>query len=304
MRPLSLLILVVAPAGLLGQEAHQLKFKKDWGRGSTCLVEKREIVKTRSKLVAIKGKDPVEDNQQSKVVVHQYRETILEKGLADKEPTRLRRTYEVHQLRQGDETTSLPLHGKSVIIEKTDEKYRFRFEGGAELSPREAEDLIDEFQNPSRPRLDLDELLTEDVVEVQRTYKINPKVLVKVFAPVVGPTMIDDNQPKGDYTLTRAYKKDGKQYGVLDVRIHLPVQQLISFVRKPSVERLFTQPGAAMRIRLTADGCIDGSAVDMTTKTNLSVEGTGLLPTRENPTHHLLVSVEAASDVTRQEPRK
>lgn len=285
------------------QETFELKFKRDAGRGGTCQVEKRENVKARSKLIDVNAKEALEDHQQSKITVYKYRETILEKAFGEKEPTRLRRQYEVHQVKEGDQTTSLPLQGKTVVIEKKDEKHRFRFDDGTELTAREAEDLRDEFQNPARPRLDLDELLTRDYVQLQETYKINPKMLVKVFAPVLGPTMIDEHVPKGEYSLTRAYKKDSRQYGVFDVRIQLPVQEFISIAGKSTRERVFMRPGAMMRIRLTVDGCIDGSVVDATIKTNLSLEGTGLLPTRDNPLFHLLLSVEAASEVTRQETR-
>ena len=301
MKLTSLLLLFAAPATLMGQEVFELKFKRDAGHGGVTQVEKRETTKARSKLIAVNAKETVEDNQQSKIVVYEYRETVLAKALGDKEPSRLRRQYKVHYAKEGDKTTTLPLQGKTVIIEKKDEKYRFRFEDGAELSPREAEDLTEEFQNPGKPRLDLDELLTKDFVQVQHMYKINPKLLVKVFAPMLGPTMIEENQPKGDYTLKRAYKKDGRQYGELEVRIYIPVQELTSIAGKSTRERLLMAPGASMRIRLTADGCIDGSAVDKTVKTNLSVEGTGLIPRRDNPMFQLLLSVEAASDVTMEE---
>src|SRR5262245_35924116 len=291
----------------LGQEVFTLKFKKDLGPGGTVLVEKRDIVKARSKLVAAKTDEAVEDNQQAKVTTFKFRETMLERAPSDKDATRLRRHYETAQVKEAGEPMSLPLEGKTVLIEKLDDKCRFRFEEGRELTPAESEELTDEFQNSAKPRLDLDELVSRETVLLGETYKINPKLLVKVFTPLVGPKTINEFQPKGEWKLVRAYRKDDRQYGALELRITLPLQELTSFIKtktKQPGEKLFMRPGAALRILMTVEGCIDAGTVDLTTKTNMFLDGAAEVPGRDNPLFQLLLTVEAASEVVIRDPSR
>lgn len=291
----------------LGQESFTLKFKKDAGPGGAVLVEKRDIVKTRSKLIASKTGEALEDNQQSRVTSFKYRETMLERHPSEKDATRLRRHYEIAQVKEQDEPAPLPIQGKTVLIEKLDDKYRFRFEEGLELTPKEAEELADEFQNRAKPRFDLDELIARDAVRLGDTHQINPKLLVKVFTPLVGARLIDEFQPKGEWKLARAYRKDERQYGVIELRITLPLQELNSFVKtktKQPGERLFMKPGATLRIVLTVDGCIDASTIDLTTKLNMFLDGTADVPGRDNPLFQLLLTVETASETVIRDPAR
>jgi hypothetical protein len=292
----------------LGQESFTLKFKKDAGPGGTVLVEKRDIVKTRSKLIASKTSEALEDNQQSRVTSFKYRETMLERDPGEKDATRLRRHYEIAQVKEQDaEPAPLPIQGKTVLIEKLDDKHRFRFEDGRELTAKEAEELVDEFQNKAKPRLDLDELIARDTVRLGDTHQINPRLLVKVFTPLVGARLIDEFQPKGEWKLVRAYRKDERQYGVIELRITLPLQELTSFVRtktKQPGERLFMKPGATLRIVLTVDGCIDAGTTDLTTKLNMFLDGTADVPGRDNPLFQLLLTVETASETVIRDPAR
>src|SRR5262245_66465147 len=106
----------------LGQESFTLKFKKDAGPGGAVLVEKRDIVKTRSKLIASKTGEALEDNQLSRVTSFKYRETMLERHPSEKDATRLRRRYEIAQIKEQDaKPAPLRIQGKTVLIEKLDE---------------------------------------------------------------------------------------------------------------------------------------------------------------------------------------
>jgi len=290
-----------------GQESVALRFKKDAGPGGTVFVEKRETIKARTRLISPKTGEAQEDNQQSKIVALKYRETILERAPSDKEATRLRRVYETATVKEAGEPTPLPIQGKTILIEKIDDQYRFRFEDGRELTPREAEALADEFQNAARPRLDLDELFAKDAVRIGETQQINPRLLVKLFRPLTGPRMIDEFKPKSEWKLVRAYRKDGRQYGVLELRINLPLQELIAFPgikTKPAGEKLFLRPGAALRVVLTVDGCLDAGAIDLTTSINTSLDGTAEVPARDHPLLHLLLAVETATEVVIRDPSR
>src|SRR5439155_714677 len=109
-------------------------------------------------------KDPagntLDDRAQKTSEVNRYREEVLEKE-PGRRATRLRRQYEKAQARTDDQAETLPYQGKTVLIEKKGDKYRFRIEGGAELTGKDARFLDKEFNAKGR---------TEDESQLEKLF--------------------------------------------------------------------------------------------------------------------------------------
>src|SRR5262245_2929718 len=145
-----------------GQEAHTLKIRKP-AVGETYLSEKRDEEQLDQKLTDDKGKALKQAGHARKDHLI-YRETVLEHPPGQPRPTQLRRQYEKAVSTVGERTTALPYEGKTVLIEKKDGRYRFRIEGGEELTGTAAQRLDEEFNRPRPDFLAL--LLPKKAVQV------------------------------------------------------------------------------------------------------------------------------------------
>jgi hypothetical protein len=140
----------VAAVGLLAgsvragdQQTYTIKLKKP-GEGTVERVETTEATDTKIKVTDAKG-NVVEDKDQKSGYRYVYTLTVLEKKAGAKKPTRLKRKYDKAREIAGGKTTTLPYEGKTVLIEKKEDKYTFRIEGGEELTGKDAKYLDSEF---------------------------------------------------------------------------------------------------------------------------------------------------------------
>ena len=262
-RKLALLVLaglLMAAAPLRIEDAYSITVKKA-GQGD---ITKQDRQETETSNVKIEGPDGkvLQDQKQERIVTETYKETILakEKG---KKATKLRREYTKAVVKVGKNETTLPYQGKTVLIEKKDGKYHFQIEGGEELTGKDAE-LLNKSFNASGEE-DVNEqlekvFLPQKPVKVDETWKIDPDALVKAFSKdSKQPFPVDKSKVAGTGKLLRAYKKDGKQYGVLNVKIDMPLKG--DFPLGPG-QAAPIKDGSKMTLRVEVDGCIDGTASD------------------------------------------
>ncbi len=239
-----------------GQEAHTLKIRKP-AVGETYLVEKRDEDQQDQKLTDAKGK-VLKQASSARKDHFIYRESVLEHPPGQPRPTQLRRQYEKAVSTLGERTTTLPYEGKSLLIEKKDGRYRFRIEGGEELTGAAAQRLDEEFNRPKPDFLAI--LLPKKAVQVNEKWDLDLKALAAMVQKddKEPPLGLDVARGTGAAKLLRVYQKDGRLFGVIELTIELPITSLPVGPGK----RLPVEAGSKMTLRATMDGCIDGGTAD------------------------------------------
>lgn len=245
----------VAVAAAPADEKVTIKLRP-FQKGDVLQVSVDESEGTTSRVESTTGMLLKEDKkQQAKVAV--YKETILERPKASQQPTRLKREYEKAQITENGKERKLPYDGKAVLIEKKGKKYEFRIEGGEALTGDDAKQLDEEF-NKDKPTNEEIEmlLLPKESVAVGGSWQIDvPAFLKAVLRGEQAEAMTwDDKKAKGTGKLVKAYKKDGKQYGVMAFTLDVPLKEINAGGQKMELES-----GAKMTLRIEMDACIDGS---------------------------------------------
>jgi hypothetical protein len=245
--------LVVGPASGWAEDAYPIRIKEP-ARGTTALVQSRSTLRTEVKGEAPEGKTVVEEvRKEEKTEV--YRQTVLEIPPGQKSPSRLRRQYDRAERKVGDKTTTFPYQNKSVLIEKIKEgQFRFSIERGPELVGDDADSLDSEFNGASADQWRCQTaFLPGKAVRVGESWRFDP-------APMLP-------RPKGDKglgfdvaraeataKLLRVYRKDGRQFGVVETWVEVPIKEV-----KYGGYKLTVLDGKLIWSS-TSDFCMDSSA--------------------------------------------
>jgi hypothetical protein len=194
----------------------------------------------------------IQDKKETKAHKFAFREVGLERGTGD-ELVKIKRTYE-HAERVIDGTRqTLPYQGKTLAIEKKNNQFEFRIEGeDSALDGKEAEELWEEFNKGDFRKLLSDPMLPRKAVKVGEGWKVDAGLLAKEFTKD-GKIEIDDTKAKGSGKLVKAYQKDGKQYGIIELALEFPVTALTG-----DGNRVPTKEGK-ITIKAVREGPIDGS---------------------------------------------
>jgi hypothetical protein len=100
-------------------------------------------------------------------------------------------------------------------------------------------------------------LLPKDPVQVGESWNIDLRESVKELPKKVGPEF-DADRTTATGKLLRVYKKDGRQFGVIEVRATLPIAAVNDGKQRiPARDSKMTFQGLY-------DACIDGNSTDFT----------------------------------------
>jgi hypothetical protein len=201
-----------------------------------------------------KAAGAVPEQKQEITMAFTHRQTVLEHPAGARRGTKIRRHYSRAERIRDGKTESLPYAGQIVLIEKKGDKYTFRIEGGAALTGTETQELEQEFNKGSPFFLGSDGLLPKTAVRVGQSWTADPAPFAKELQRS-GDVKVDGARAKASGKLLRAYKKDGRQYGLLELRVSVPVLSL-----GPGGTDLKAKD-SKLTVRLLLDGCIDGSSV-------------------------------------------
>jgi hypothetical protein len=253
--------LLVATAA--GQEAVEIKiaYPKAGERVKVTAEEKNE-----TKTVAtIKGTEQAKTEVKTKSLV--YVDEVIETAGA-KRPTKLKRTYEKAVVGSDGKNATLPVEGKTVLIEKTGDKYGFTADGKA-VEGDALRILEAEFNKPGTKEDPRDLMLPKGAVKPGEGWKIDTDALGKELAGNKD-LQLDTTKLAGEGKLVKAYKQDGRQFGVMEIKISVPVTGL-----GPKVPIKLKE--GTMTIAFTGDGVIDGSTSrgKSTGVTRLKISGGG-----------------------------
>lgn len=238
--PLSALLAFSAAA----QDAVTIKlaFPKEGQRAKISVEEK-----STTKSVFTVGGMPM-SKEEVKTKSLKYIDEIIENPKNSRRATKLKRTYEKAVVGIDGESKTLPIEGKTVLIEKTGGKYAFTIDGAA-VAGDSLKLLQDEFNKPDDNDV-RDVMFPKTPIKPGETWKIEPAVIIKAIGQD-GPAFDKDKISAGG-KLVKAYMKDGKQFGVME------------FVFEGAITALgdknpLTIKDAKMVMKFEGDGCIDGS---------------------------------------------
>jgi hypothetical protein len=247
----ALAALALLPVVAAAQETYQIKAKEP-AQGDTAVYRKHDKLRADVKLADGNG-NALEEKKESKTDDLAYRQTVLEKPAGAKRADKLRRFYTKAERTEDGRKEALPYQGKTVLIEKKGGRYAFRIEGGQELTGKDAQELNEEFNKGVFQNLGHEWVLPQKAVRIGETWKIDPTPLVKEVE-ASGELKLDGAKSSGTGKLVRAYKKDGRQYGVIDLELDVPVREISGNGATAKAK------DSKLKIRLALDGCIDGSS--------------------------------------------
>jgi hypothetical protein len=251
----------------LAQEAVTIKLK-DKAEGAAYQVEKNESGTVTTK-VTVMGQNKEDTKKLSETTA--YKETVLK--LDDKKhATKLEREYTKAEKTTDGKAEKSPLSGKTVVIEKKGDKFTFTFKDGGEVEGEAAEGLNKEF-NKNAHDDDLDKLLLPTkAVKPGDEWKIDMKAVAQYFS--AGEDLdVDGDKATGTGKLLKVYKKDGKQFGEIMVKLEMPVKSLGKGNMKIDAEK-----GSKVVLSGTMDVCIDGSASTGSLKAKMLMDVSAMPP--------------------------
>lgn len=266
----SLLVFVLA-AGVssAADDTYLLRLYKE-KQGDRSENEKSEVSKNIIS-VSVMGMDQKQEISGGKKEA--YVEEILEKKPGERNATKLRRTYKTAEKTERGETEKAVYAGQTVLIERKNGGKLAISIKGKELEKSEAPDLFKSLEkSDDEPRNE--DLLPQHAVKVGETWKVPGEKSEKMFKSLGEEKMkIDVKKSNVSGKLLKVYKKDGAQFGVLELTIEV-------FVTEIDVGGEFakTKEGSKMSFKATIDTCIDGSVKLEESKMSATIDITANLP--------------------------
>ncbi len=242
------LALLAALAGRAADEPVTIKEYKDRPGDRFRVVEEEKT--TTKTVVTVGGKRMENTEEEAKAVA--FVEEIVERPAGEKRPTKVKRTYEKYEVTKGGKAEKAAVGGKTVLIEKKGDKYAFSYAGGGAVEGPLAADLGKQFNKPADAPVGAEGLLPDKPVKPGDTWQVDKDVLARAFGGG-DETKIDKAKTTAVGKLVKAYTKDGKQFGVLEYKIDLPVVGLGG--KSP----LTVKEGTRITAAVTMDVCIDGT---------------------------------------------
>lgn len=243
-------VALLVPALLAAQEKYTIKMR----HGAQGDISARTQESTKKEAVTVTGPDGTVMMEKNQTVVEKfkYTEEILTKVKGER-PTKVQRTYSEATKKAGEDTDKFKFHGQKVLIEKKGDSYHFSMDDGKELTGEDAGHLVQAFGEKKPSDEEMDKLLLpEKPVAEGESWTID----AKKFAALLGgdekvAQTFNLEKSKAGGKLVKAYKKDGKQFGVLEYTIEMPMSKLEG--------KLPCKDGSKMELKIVVDGCIDGT---------------------------------------------
>jgi hypothetical protein len=176
--------------------------------------DKHEVTKTRSATATIKT--PNSTQTQKEEYRYEYTETIVDTAPDEPRPTKVTRVYKTARKTDAKGDTKTASHvGKTITIERYKDSYKYSVEGQS-LPPAEQGEIAQDF---NLGRWKLDQTLPQKAVKVGEEWQVDFAAITTIAGRV--QDVYDKEKSKITGKLVRAYKKDGRQWGVIEVKIVL-----------------------------------------------------------------------------------
>jgi hypothetical protein len=194
---------------------------------------------------------------EDKSVSSTFKEEIIEKE-PGKKATKLKQTYQKAEMTIKGKKINPSFIGKEVLIERSGAKYTFTL-NGAEMTGDDLAFMKDHFKDES-PREDddsriLEAILPKNPVAVGDTWKPDVTAVIKSLSGGETEKMkFDAAKSMAAGKLLKAYKKDGRQFGIFDVEIKVALTKIAAGPTEMDLDA-----ASAMKMTLHCDVCIDGT---------------------------------------------
>ena len=271
MRAFGLFILIlgagILPVGADDEKTYEIKLKPE-AVGDRIKVTKSDVSKN-SAIIDVMGQK--NENAEKKTVKFSYTEELLERDVKAKVSTKLKRTYTQAEKTVDGAKTKFSYLDKTVLIVRVDGKFTFTVNGD-ELDDDEAEDLNEEFNKKDEVPLHDEDLLPKKPVKIGEPWVVDTAMVVKSFESVV-PFTLDVEKSKVVGKLLKAYTKDDKQFGTIEMTVTLVVKEF-----KLDGQEIELKPGSTMLITSITEQCIDGTSHALNEKSTVKMDLTGEIP--------------------------
>jgi hypothetical protein len=260
--------LLLSPGVGFSQEVYTIKLKES-AAGESLFIKRSNTM--TSKVSVTNAGQVLLDKTASTGEVLEYKEHFIEAG-ADKKPIKIERAYSKAMTTKDDDKIDPLLAGKTVVIVKKGEDYEFTFKDGTKLEGEAAAALDKDFNKKKKNSNAAMEkaVMPKGPVKVGESWKVDMPKFIAAFADS-DDMALDVGTAKGQGTLVKAYKKDGRQFGEMKFKMELPI------VSAGKGQFKFS-PGAKMVFDLYFDVCIDGTSEAGTMKGNMVINGTAVGP--------------------------
>ncbi len=258
----ALVALVAASAA--GQEAIEIKMDKPrvGDRVKITVTEKTDSDLT----ITVGGNDMAKKEVKGKSFV--YVDEVLAVAKDAPKPTKMTRTYEKAETTTDAKSTTLSVEGKKVLIEKKGDKYAYTVDGKP-VAADAARILDAEFNKQDKDEA-RDIMFPKKNLKPGESWRIDAEKLTKGLG---GEGLkLDATKIEASGKLTKAYKEDGKQFAVLEIKVAAPITDLGG---KGEVK----VKDGSLSVSMTGDGCVDGTSPKGKSTTvmefKINGEGTG-----------------------------
>jgi hypothetical protein len=181
-----------------------------------------------------------------------FREIGLERGPAGGDLVKLKRIYKKAQRTVDGDRRTLPFQGETLLIDKKEGASTFQIEGGEVVEGNDAKELAEEFNKGGIGKL-IEVFLPKMAVKVNDVWKLDVGLVAKEFMKD-GKAEFDPAKSTGSGKLLKAYQKDGRQFGVVELTVTLAVTKLTN-----EDGTMIKTKDSKFVITVERDGAIDGS---------------------------------------------
>jgi hypothetical protein len=260
MKVFAICLAVVALTGAARAQTVTIRLKTAEA-GKSTVVHSTESGVSTNQLIDAAGK-VMNDEKEESGAERIYTETVLEKD--PKGRTKWKQAYTKATRTENGKTTACSFEGKTIVFERKDDKVVAVVEGDAKIAPKD----LEEFQqrDTTSDEDGLDALLPKKAVKVGEKWGVDPRQIEKALGSGGGPQPVKFEKSSGEGVLTKTYEKNGKQYGIIEVTMKLPLKEIpnVSFDTPPVMEQ-----------KVSFDMVIDGSSTagTITTVTKMTMKG-------------------------------
>jgi hypothetical protein len=250
-------VLLAWAAAAPAAETYTIKVKQFAEPGKSVTI--KDALTSSNSLKSVDADGKVVEEKKFDTTVHEqvYTEKVLERG--DKRPKKFKQTYEKAVIvnKDRDKVTELSFQGRTIIYTLKDDKYEVSVEGDKPVSKSDLASLKRQANCPDMDSI----LLPKQAVKVKGPWKLDVAKVAKSFGVVSG---YDLEKSKAEAQLVKAYKKNGKQYGVIELNLLL--------VSKPDAKK--PNASGTTDFKVTLDTSIDGSESARTLTITFKMKGT------------------------------
>jgi len=254
MRPLlaSFVVFLLMAAAAQAQ-SYTLKLKGQPGPGKSALV-------TEKAKIAIAFSVSLDGNvlKEEKKIVNEEKQFTEKVEIADdKGPTKFTRAYGKAAKGEDGELTNLSYAGKTIVFERKNGKFdATALEGG--VDPKDLSEILKQI---NAKKYD-DSLVPKKAIQVGDAWPIGKEGLGGFLGDLKDGADYDNFKGRGK--LTNAYKKNGQQWGTLEITLAVPVK---------TFGPINLDKGIPFELKLVLDSPIDGSSAAHQVQGTLGIKG-------------------------------